>query len=297
MNRATSKFVLAAFLLSLAPAVPAANEQHRVVEASADGTVSIFNTAGSITVVGWSRNEVDVTADLGWGVEELIVERDGDDVLVKVKVPRENARNVSSELTVRVPERSAIDAAAVSADIDVVGVFGEQRLHTVSGDIVSEVFEAEIEMEAVSGDIELEGDRRPSFAKLSTVSGDIGLTNLGGDLEASSVSGDLIVAESSFQRARVDTVNGDIIIRVAIADGGRLDVETINGDIDLEFEGAIAGRFDIETFNGSIDNCFGPEPQRTSQYTPGRELKFSEGDSNTRIVIRTLNGGLRMCRD
>jgi len=88
-----------------------------------------------------------------------------------------------------------------------------------------------------------------------------------------------------------------LIFRAAIEDGGRLDLETINGDIDLDFAGNISGRFDIETFNGSIDNCFGPEPQRTSQYTPGRELKFSEGDSNTRIVIRTLNGGLRMCRD
>ena len=58
----------------------------------------------------------------------------------------------------------------------------------------------------------------------------------------------------------------------------------------------MSARFDIETFNGSIDNCFGPEPVRTSRYTPGRELRFTEGDGNARVAIKTLNGGLRLCK-
>ena len=41
--------------------------------------LSISNTAGDIEVSGWSRNEVEVAADLGWGVEELIVERNKDE--------------------------------------------------------------------------------------------------------------------------------------------------------------------------------------------------------------------------
>ena len=42
----------------------------------------------NFTVRGWSRDSVQVTGELGDDVEELVLERDGDYVLVKVKVPR-----------------------------------------------------------------------------------------------------------------------------------------------------------------------------------------------------------------
>ena len=74
-------------------------------------------------------------------------------------------------------------------------------------------------------------------------------------------------------------------------------METINGRIDLHFIGDINARFDIETFNGSIRNCFGPDPERTSRYTPGRELKFTEADGSGRVTLRTLNGRMNICKD
>ena len=283
---------------ALAANAQAANEQHREIEASPTGSVTISNVAGSIEVSGWSRNLVEVDADLGWDVEELIVERDGDDVLVKVKVPRNSGRSdISSELVLRVPERSSLDVAGVSADIEVRGVFGEQRLHAVSGDVVTQAFESDISIEVVSGDVEVLGDRKAMHSKITSVSGDIDAAALHGDIESSTVSGDLTIADGRFERADVHTVNGDLVFRGAMVDGGRLDVETVNGSVNVQFDGEIEARYDIETFNGSIRNCFGPEAQRTSRYTPGRELKFSEGSANTRVTIRTLNGGVRVCKD
>ncbi len=35
------------------------------MDAAADGTVSISNVAGSVDVQGWSREQVEVTGDLG----------------------------------------------------------------------------------------------------------------------------------------------------------------------------------------------------------------------------------------
>ena len=83
---------------------------------------------------------------------------------------------------------------------------------------------------------------------------------------------------------------------VLLTDDGRLDVETINGSVDIDFDGDVSARFDIETFNGSIRNCFGPESVRTDRYTPGRELKFTEGNGSGRVTIQTLNGSLRLCK-
>jgi DUF4097 and DUF4098 domain-containing protein YvlB len=295
--RTLKALALAVLMAGMATAAQAANEQQRTIEASADGKVTISNVAGSIEVMGWSRNEVQVDADLGWDVEELIVERDGDEVLVKVKTPRDSRGNISSELVVRVPENSSLDVAGVSSDIEVRDVYGEQTLHAVSGDVVTQAFAADISVEAVSGDVEVSGDRKPIYFAASTVSGDLDVAGVHGNIEATTVSGDLTIAEGRFERANANSVNGDIVLRAELMDGGRLDMETINGSIDLHFDGEVAARFDIETFNGNIRNCFGPEAQRTSRYTPGRSLKFTEGSGDARVTIRTLNGNLRMCRD
>jgi len=36
---------------------------------------------------------------------------------------------------------------------------------------------------------------------------------------------------------------------------------------------------------------------RTSKYAPGKELRFTEGDGSARVLIKTLNGGINLCRD
>jgi len=274
-----------------------AEQVERTVDASADGQVSISNTAGSIEVSGWSRNQVEVTGDLGPNVEELIVERSGNEVTVKVKIPRHRGHGVSSDLRIRIPEKSSIEVIGVSADIEVTDVQGAQRLQTVSGDVETEVFGADLTAESVSGDVEVQGDNKSALAQLNSVSGDIDVYRLAGEIQATTVSGSVSILDGNFDRVQANAVNGDVVFRSELKDGGRLDMETINGSVDVRFKGKISARFDIETFNGSIRNCFGPKSVRTSEYTPGRELKFTEGDGDARVRINTLNGGVNLCRD
>lgn len=300
MKQFTTRAAIAALLLTGLMAGPAAaRDVQRNVDASPDGKVTITNTAGSIEIKGWSRNQVDVVADLGSGVEELEVERDGDNVTIAVKVPRNHRHNrgISSDLVVRIPENSSLSVHGVSADITVNDVHGVLRLKTVSGDVEADTFGSDVDIESVSGDIEIEGDGSDIRIKASTVSGDVDAVGVSGEIEASSVSGDLVVVASSYSRATLNTTNGDMVMHGKLVNGGRLDIETINGDLDLEFDGKPSARFDIETFNGSIRNCFGPESRRTSRYAPGRELIFTEGSGSARVSIRTLNGDIDMCVD
>ena len=273
-----------------------AEDVNQTLDAASDGTVTISNVAGSVEVRGWSRNQVEVTGELGRKVEELIFERDGDEVVIKVKVPRRSSGGISSDLTINVPEASSVQVNTVSADIDVADVEGEQQLESVSGDITTEAREADIELGSVSGDIEVEGDSKTIRSKMHTVSGDVEAEGLAGELAAESVSGDLTAVDGSFVRASMNTVNGDIVYHARLLDDGRLQIETINGEVDVNFNGDVSARFDIETFNGAIRNCFGPDAERTSKYAPGRELKFTEGGGSGRVSIQTLNGSLRLCK-
>jgi DUF4097 and DUF4098 domain-containing protein YvlB len=280
-------------LLSL-PAL-ADTEVSRTVDAAADGNVEVSNIAGSTEIRGWSRNSVEVKATLGDDVEELIVERNGDSILIKVKVPRHHGRDIDADLDIRIPENSSVDVSGVSADIDVEGVFGEQSLATVSGDVRAIGVSDDVEAASVSGDIEIGGTGKQADVEAATVSGDVRLANIVGSLELESVSGDVTVTEGSFESVELETVNGDIEFVSELRDGGELGMESVNGSIEALFTKEVSGRFDIETFNGSIRNCFGPKPERTSKYSPGLELRFSQGDGESHVVIETLNGSIRIC--
>lgn len=272
------------------------DDVNEIMDAAADGIVVVSNVAGSVEVSGWSRNQVEVTGELGSRVEELIFERDGDEILIKVKVPRNNNGGISSDLSINIPLASSLQVNTISADIDVSDVEGEQELESVSGDVETEAHAADIELSSVSGDVEVQGDRQHIRARMNTVSGDVDADSLAGEFAAESVSGDIATINGSFERASLETVNGDITFHAALLGGGRLDIETINGTVDVEFDGDVSARFDIETFNGSIRNCFGPDAVRTSRYAPGRELKFTEGDGDGRVTINTLNGSLNLCK-
>lgn len=288
---------LIAIVLGLALAASAAAEDvNRTLDAAADGHVHISNISGSVTVVGWSRDQVEVTGKIGPKVEELIVERSGDKITIKVKVPRKSGRGVESDLHVRVPERSSLDVGTVSADIDVTGVRGEQKLEAVSGDIETESDAADVTAGTVSGDVVIRGKGKDAETHSASVSGDVGLYELAGEVFAESVSGDLIIEDGSFDRASFNVVNGDIVFRSELRKGGKLKAETVNGEVDLRFTGNISGQFDIDTFNGGIDNCFGPKAQRTSKYAPGMELSFSEGDGDARVTVSTVNGDISICK-
>lgn len=292
MNRLVSTIL--ACLLSV---TVFAEDVDRTIDAAADGHVDVSNISGSVTVTGWNRNTVEVTGTLGRNVEELILERHGDKVIVKVKVPKERGRSIGidSKLRIKVPQNSSIDIGTVSADIDVIDVTGEQGLHTVSGDVNTNHTGADIRVESVSGDVEVSGDHADGEVSAASVSGDIRLFRLAGDVEAESVSGDVAVTAGLFARVNLETVTGEIVFEGELQKGSKLTIDSVNGDVDAEFSGAVSVRFDIDTFNGKIRSCFDPQPERASKYGPGWELQFTEGDGDSRVMISTLNGDVTIC--
>lgn len=291
MKRMTS--LMLAILLT---ATAQAEVVNKTVDAASDGHVDVSNISGSVTMQGWNRNSVEVTGTLGRNVEELIVERDGDKVLIKVKVPRKSGRAIDSDLRINVPKDSSIDVGTVSADITVSDINGSQGLHTVSGDIETEYFGGRLTAESVSGDVDIDGNNADGDITATTVSGDVTLVRVSGEVRAEAVSGDVIVDEGSFDRVALETVNGEIVFEGNLRDDGRLTASSVNGDVDIEFKGSLSARFDIETFNGSIRNCFGPKPERTSKYAPGLELEFKHAGGDGRVSIETLNGDVNICK-
>ena len=292
---------VALILLGTLLALPALAERiDQTQDADANGKIDVFNLSGEVEIIGWNRKEIQVTGEIGDDAEEFVFERNGKVTTIKVKVPDRSHghhKDVSSDLVIRVPKGSSIDVGTVSADISVEGVEGEQELQSVSGDIETEAFSTDVDIETVSGDVDVEGSGKDAETRLESVSGDVVGESLSGSIKASSISGDVEIMQGDFDRARIETVNGDVEISARLRPAGKFDVETVNGTVDITFIGDVSARFDIETFNGRIRNCFGPEAERTSKYAPGWELSFTEGSGEGRVSVATLNGGLRLCKE
>jgi len=271
----------------------------RILDVAMDGRVDVYNMSGSIEILGWDRGQVQISGEIGDDVDELVFEVNGSHTEIKVKVPGRSRghKDVSADIVIRVPAASSIDVSTISADVDVEGVNGEQDVQAVSGDITTEVYGSDVDIETVSGDVDADGNNADAEASLESVSGDVTADGLSGEIRISTVSGDLDISDGSFDRAKAETVNGDITYVAALRRGGKLDIETVNGTVDVGFVGDIDAKIEIETFNGRIRNCFGPKPERTSRYTPGWELSFTEGDGDGRVTIATLNGGVKLCND
>jgi DUF4097 and DUF4098 domain-containing protein YvlB len=266
------------------------------LDAAPKGTVEISNLAGELVVSGWSENVVHVTGTLGEGVERLEFERHEDRITVEV-VNRKDYRHVEgSDLEIRVPQGSSLRVDAVSAAIEVSGIEGGQDLHTVSGDITTEVFDDELEAETVSGDLDVSGRNAKTFTTLRTVSGDIDTKNVSGELEASTVSGDIDAEAELLSRARLHTTNGRIILKSGLATDGRFDLSTTNGRVELMLDSDRDLDVDAQTFSGAIDNCFGLEAER-SRYTPERTLRFQVGEANRKVRIRSMVGRIELCAE
>jgi DUF4097 and DUF4098 domain-containing protein YvlB len=284
----------AAFLVTIATSLVAwaGTPIDQTRSLAADGTVSIENIAGSVTVTGWDRNEVRVTGELGTTARKLDI--DGNDTRLDIRVDQPDGRGrVSpSRLEIRVPRGAAVEIDTVSADISIDEFGGRVDVETVSGDVDIAGRPARIEAESVSGDVRvaLATDR----ADLATVSGDIDIARIEGRLDAETVSGTITVRGGELTGADLESVSGTIRCEAELVGRGDIDMETMSGALVLTVPAGISADFELSTFSGSIRSDMGPEPERTSKYAPGTEASFSTGTGGPRISLTSFSGRIEL---
>lgn len=287
-------------LAFVATPVLADEDYYEKMDAAPDGLVQIENVAGDIEVSGTDAEEVEVSARLGDAVEELIFERDGDRILIRVEVEGGNggwgwgSRDGSAELQIRVPEASDLRIEAVSSDVSISSVNGRLDVESVSGDIEIESAAPALEATSMSGDVQFEGDGQTTDVELTSVSGDVMIRDISGDVHATSVSGSVELSLGQVGRLRTQSTSGDVSARAELMADARVEIETVSGEIELSLRGEHGGEYELSTFSGDLDNCFGPMAERR-RYSPGRDLKFREGDGERDVRLSTMSGSITLC--
>jgi DUF4097 and DUF4098 domain-containing protein YvlB len=125
------------------------------------------------------------------------------------------------ELTVEadVPITAQMQLNAVSSDVTVTDLRGEQRYQSVSGDLSVNNSGGSVRLETVSGD--------------ATIRAEEGVA-----VQAQTVSGDLNIAAPVLRSLRANSVSGDIEVEAELAGSGDFKVETVSGDLSVGLVGS-----------------------------------------------------------
>jgi len=265
--------------------------------AKADGEVRVDNVAGTVRIVGWDKNQVQVTGSLGELVQRLDITSDASGIEIKVVLPHHSNGSDCEEcadLQIQVPKGSHLEVSTVSADIEANGISGAARLGTVSGGISLNSSADRIEVKTVSGDVTVVGSAKAAQITATSVSGSVRVSDVDGSLDAENVSGDTKVAARRISTLKMSATSGNLTFEGSLLKGGNYDLNNVSGDVVLAVGGAPDARFDVSSFSGDIDNSFGPKPTRVSKYSPGMELHFTSGNAGSTISARTLSGDIHL---
>jgi hypothetical protein len=265
------------------------------LSASPVGSVQINNIAGSVTVNGWDKPEVDIQGELGATVERVDVVRTGDRIVIKVMLPQNlnHAPDHSEEakLQVHVPVSSTLEVSTVSAPISVDGIRGPSKIHSVSGDVRAGLAGADEEATSVSGNVYVSGNPTVASLRTSTVSGTVFLTHGVGDINARTVNGRLVLAVDGSKSVDVGSVAGDVVFRGHLMPDAQMNATTVAGKLTVKVSADAGYRYEINTFNGSVHTCFGGQNgggPLSGQVGPN-------GPGHASVHVRALHGDIDLC--
>jgi len=288
--------LLPLLLLALPQIAAAQAKVNRSFQLNADGGVRIHALVGTVTVRGWDRDSVSVRGSLGAGNR---LHAGGSGTGVKMFVEAENERQPApSTLEIMVPMRAKVWIKTATADVAVSGVSGSLDVYVISGTIDISGNPADVNAEAIDGNILVRGS--PGLVRAKSASGTVSLRGASRDATLSTVSGRITIDGSStprgvFERARFESVTGDISFQGGIERGADLRFDTHSGMVDIVLP-ARGADLEVTTISGTIRNGASSARPVVGRYGRGAELTTSVGDGGAGVQVRTFRGAITIRR-
>lgn len=133
---------------------------------------------------------------------------------------------------------------------------------------------------------------RLQLTSIQTVNGDIRVRDLETGGELRTVNGDLEVLNGA-GHVGARTTNGNVRLELAhLGEGSEpIRVETVNGSVALEVPASVDAEVHAQSLNGDFQSDL-PLDVQTS--TGRAEVRARLGDGGAAVVLRTVNGGIRI---
>jgi DUF4097 and DUF4098 domain-containing protein YvlB len=244
----------AAFVLVTAVTHPAsARERETVNQAYDTGShprLSLKNINGDLTLDGWDKNRIEVTAEKTASSKEdlddirIDFRKDGDYLSIDVKLEHEDGWSHHGEgprvdFTVHVPRGTEVDQVElVNGDVDITAIEGDVDASSVNGQVSGEKIGGDVDLSTVNGGVSLVATGAPSSIRMNSVNGGVTLVlpkKFDARIEAGTLHGDIVaihgldVDATSFTGSSMKGIIGKGTMKV--------DLNTVNGSIAIKREG------------------------------------------------------------
>ena len=261
------------------------------------GRLEVESFNGSIEVVGWDNDAVQVrgtkSASQQEVVKELNIEATGDTGQVRLRAVRPTPNcHCGVSFTIKVPRKTRIERADTSnASLRIESIDAPARVHTSNGSI--KIYDVSGDLEATTSNASIDAEKLSGSAVFRTSNGRIHGDAIRGSLEArtSNSSIDLAVTEADpVHPIILNSSNGSITLSLSTWKGNEIRANTSNSSINLRLPDSLDARIHASTSNGSIDTDY----EVTTSHFSKTLLEGKIGNGGPLLDLQTSNGSVRI---
>ena len=262
-----------------------------------DVYVRLNGAFSSLKVTGWQKDSLVMTGSLPRDSRlepAMGGPSSGPPVAgMKFYIEASTSGAAAGSLELFVPAGATVWAKSGSATIDVTGMTGGLDLNIIGGAITVSGNPRELNIESMDGSVTVDG--APTWMRVKTASGDVRVRGVCTDLAITTVSGTVTVRDGEFERARLESVTGNITFGAGVARAGTLLIDSHSGTIELQI-GKASLDIDATTITGSITNSVSTRRPTPGREGRGEELTLSLGTGEARATLRSFKGNIRLTR-
>jgi hypothetical protein len=185
----------------------------------------------------------------------------------------------------------AVSLASVSGDVHASDLTGGLTVGTTSGEVKLNDITGKLNIESISGDVTLE-DGKIDGATVSTTSGEVTLDGVAGALKLTSVSGDIRVRDAHDGQLDLSATSGEIEYEGSLASASANTLDSISGDIHLRLPEDSGFRLDASTVSGDLSSEFELRDGAAAR----RSLSGIAGTGAATLTIGTTSGDIEIER-
>lgn len=207
--------------------------------------------SGSVEVEGWGGAELRVEAE---DDEDLLFSfsRSGSRIELEVQDPKD--RNRAEELRLSVPRWMNVEVTGRKLDVGVRGVAGAVTIRNLKGAIVLSELSGRVDASSLEGSID--GRSLSGVARLKTGDDDITILDSTADLELETVSGDLELRGSGARNVQVRTTDGDVDLTGRLLLTGNYEFHSHGGELTLTLEPPVNADVTVLVYQGEFESDF-----------------------------------------
>ena len=264
------------------------------------GRVMLESFNGSVEIVGWEKDAVDISGVKYASREEVMhdikidVVPEAESIRIRAIRPIDHNCNCGAKFVLKVPKRANLDNITTSnASIRIDSVNGNARLKTSNGSV--NVWNVEGELEATTSNASIEIGKFKGPAELRTSNGRIKAEGMEGAFNAKTSNSSIDATISSLQADRrtvLESSNGSINLTLDKWNKNEVRATTSNSSINVRIPEDIHADLRATTSNGHITSDLAV----TSNQFSKTRLAGQIGGGGPLLELVTTNGNIRLMK-